>query len=191
MFESLDEVERDIAERLKRAASDRRSPMHVPTIGTADADLRMMVLRAFDPASMTCRLHTDARSPKCALIADGAPVGLLFFDPEKKIQIRARGVGRVEVRGPLADAAWADANEYARRCYLTEGGPGSVLEEPGSGLPPEIEGIRPSEDQLLPARANFAVLVVELGELDWLYLAHDGHRRAQFVVGGEARWIEP
>ena len=44
-----------------------------------------------------------------------------------------------------------------------------------------MEGIRPSEEQLLPARENFAVLLIEPTSLDWLYLAHDGHRRAQFA----------
>lgn len=191
MFTQLDEIERDIAGRLQQAASDRRSAMHMPVVGTKDADLRMMVLRCFDPQSWTCRLHTDARSPKCAVIGQGSPVGLLFFDPEAKIQIRARGEGRIETSGAVADRAWDEASAYARRCYLTQNGPGSALAGPASGLDPALEGIRPSEEQLLPARANFAVLLVSLHEVDWLYLAHDGHRRAQFAVGGEARWVEP
>jgi len=106
---------------------------------------------------------------------------VLAFDPEIKIQLRLRGAARIETSGPVADAAWAAASEYARRCYLAVGAPGSPADRPGSGLPVEVEGIRPSEEQLLPARENFAVLLIEPLSLDWLYLAHDGHRRAQFT----------
>ena len=54
----------------------------------------------------------------------------------------------------------------------------------------------PSEEQLLPARENFAVLLIEPSSLDWLYLAHDGHRRAQFARSGpgqnwQGTWVIP
>ncbi len=187
MFETLDQIAEDIRKSLTEAASNRRSPMHTPVVGTADADVRVMVLRAFDAKSWTCRLHTDARSPKCAVIGEGAPVGLLFHCSDTKIQIRAKGTGRIEREGPVADAAWADATNFAKRCYLAQGGPGTVSEEPTSGLPAEVEGVKPDDEQLLPARANFAVLLVELHELDWLWLGHEGHRRARFE-GGPGDW---
>lgn len=180
---TLHEVLIDIVARLTGAARDRRSPMHVPVVGTADGDLRMMVLRACDADLSQLRFHTDARSPKAFGIGQGAPVSILAFDPHHKVQIRARGVGRIETREPIADAAWAEASTYARRCYLAEAAPGSAAEAPLSGLPQEVEGVRPSEAQLVPARQNFAVLMVGLTALDWLYLAHNGHRRAKFARG--------
>lgn len=181
MFETLDAVLADAAAHLTRAASDRKSPMHVPVVGTADGDLRMMVLRACDPEIGLLRFHTDARSTKTATIAANGMASVLAFDPQAKIQLRLRGPARIETAGPVADAAWAAASEYARRCYLAVGAPGLPADRPGSGLPAEVEGIRPSEEQLLPARENFAVLLIEPMSLDWLYLAHDGHRRAQFT----------
>ncbi len=193
---TLDDALTDIAARLQQAARNRRSAMHMPVVGTSDGDLRMMVLRACDPDFSALRFHTDARSPKVGKIGQGAPVSLLGFDPEAKIQIRARGVGRIETSGPVADAAWAGASEYARRCYLAEAGPGTPSAEPVSGLPAAVEGIRPSYEQLLPARENFAVLLVSLTALDWLYLAHNGHRRAKFSRGEPSQpwqgtWVIP
>ena len=192
----LHDVLLDISTRLGAAARDRKSSMHTPVIGTADGDLRVMVLRACDPDLAALRLHTDARSPKAALIAQRPEVALLAYDPAAKIQIRARGLGRIERDGPVADAAWAAATAFARRCYLTSAGPGSEANAPQSGLPPELEGIRPTEEQLLPARENFAVLLITLTELDWLYLAHNGHRRAKFSRGDAGRpwqgtWVVP
>lgn len=196
MFETLDAVLADAAAHLTRAARDRKSPMHVPVVGTPDGDLRMMVLRACDAGIGLLRFHTDARSPKALTIGANGMASVLAFDPEAKIQLRVKGPARIESTGPVADAAWAAASEYARRCYLALGAPGSPTDQPRSGLPEEVEGIRPSEEQLLPARENFAVLLVQPTALDWLYLAHDGHRRAQFARSGpgqdwQGTWVIP
>lgn len=193
---ALEDVLADIGARLQRAARDRRSAMHMPVVGTSDGDLRMMVLRACDPDFAQLRFHTDARSPKVGKIGKGAPVSLLAFDPEAKVQIRARGLGWIEASGAIVDAAWAEASEYARRCYLAEAGPGTAVQAPVSGLPAAVEGIRPSYEQLLPARENFAVVLVSLTSLDWLYLAHNGHRRAKFSRGEpgqpwQGTWVIP
>lgn len=190
MFETLDQVEEDVRKSLAEGATNRRSPMHIPVVATSDAQVRMIVLRGWDPATSTLRLHTDARSAKVAAIGDGAPVGLLFHDPEAKIQIRARGRGWIETNTARVEAAWQASSEYARRCYLAVAAPGSKADGPTSGLPPEVEGVRPSEEQLLPARANFALLLVTVEEFDWLWLSADGHRRAR-LVDGEWRWAVP
>lgn len=193
MFETLDEIRADCANRLIRAARDRKSPMHTPVIVTGDVDARVMVLRAFDPASLTLRLHTDTRAPKAQAIAADPRIAAVFYDKGAKIQIRVRGHGRIEASGPVADAAWAASSNFARRCYLGEG-PGAASPVATSGLPPEFEGVEPDDAQLLPARENFAVLLITIESLDWLYLAHTGHVRAQFACtdgAWEGRWVAP
>ena len=196
MFATLDAVLADATSHLIRAARDRKSPMHVPVVGTADGDLRMMVLRDCTANIGLLRFHTDARSAKVQAIGAQGSASVLAFDPEAKVQLRLSGPARVEVSGAIADAAWAAASEYARRCYLAMAAPGTPTAEAGSGLPTEVEGIRPNEQQLLPARANFAVLLIEPTALDWLYLAHDGHLRAQFTRPGpdqdwQGTWVIP
>lgn len=189
MLDTFDAIRRDIDERLSHAVRDRHAPMHTPVVVTADADARIMVLRDFCPQTWSLRFHTDARAPKAALIGAGAPVGVLFYDKPAKVQLRCRGTGRIEATGPIADAAWAQSSRFARRCYMGEG-PGAVADQPTSGLPPEFEGYEPSETELLPARANFAVLIVTLTAIDWFHLAHTGHRRA-IIEQGEGRWVAP
>ncbi len=191
---SLDEIRDDIAKRLKRGANDWRDHLHAPVVATADADARVMVLRGFDTDSWTLRFHTDARAPKCGLIGDGAPIGVLFYDKQAKLQIRVRGEGRIERDTPLVDQAWEESTNFARRCYLGEG-PGTATDGPASGLPAAFEGVEPDDAQLIPARANFAILLVTLRQLDWFSLAHTGHKRAQFSCddSGEwkGRWVTP
>ncbi len=189
MLKTFEAIRRDIDKRLADAADNRRSPMHTPVVATADADARVMVLRRWQAESRTLRFHTDARAPKVAPIGEGAPVGVLFYDREAKIQIRCRGTGRIERDGAGADAAWAQSDNFARRCYLGEA-PGALSDEPTSGLPLRFEGVEPSDEELAPARPNFAVLLVAVETIDWFYLANDGHRRAVLTAAG-ARWIAP
>ena len=193
---TLDNIAQDIADRLQIGAESRKSPIHTAVIGTSDGDLRVMVLREFDADTNTLRFHTDSRSPKVAALANGAAVSVLAYDPDAKIQIRMRGVGRIEATGPLADAAWNAATPFAKRCYLAEHAPSDVTDGPTSGLPGWVEGIVPTPEQVAAGRANFAILLVEVKTFDWLYLANSGHRRARFVVGEDSdqlsgTWLVP
>ncbi len=193
MFEQLEDVRVDCTNRLIRAAKDRKSPMHTPVIVTGDVDARVMVLRAFDSRVWTLRLHTDLRSPKAQVIAADPRMAVLFYDKGAKIQIRARGEGQILTTGPQVDAAWAASTNFARRCYLGDG-PGTASDVPTSGLPVEFEGVEPDDEQIIPARENFALLMITLTVFDWLYLAHTGHVRAQFTRAGDewqGRWVSP
>lgn len=197
MFETLKDVEVDLITRLVKAARDRRSPMHVPVVVTSDVDARVMVLREFNPDEGYLRFHTDIRAPKVSAIATDPRMAVLLYDQTAKIQIRLRGKGRVLGDHPITDAAWDAGDNFARRCYLGEG-PGSASDTPTSGLPEAVEGIEPSDEQLVPARENFAVLLLDLEECDWLYLAHTGHMRAKFTRNPKAqsgqwhgRWVTP
>ena len=189
MLSTLDEIRNDIAQRLADGATNRRSPMHTPVVATADADARVMVLRGFDPDSWTLRFHTDARSPKVAVIGGDPRIGVLAYDKQAKLQLRLRGTGRIVKTGSEVENAWTQSDNFARRCYLGSG-PGEQSDQPTSGLPPEFEGVEPTDDQVKPARENFALLLVQIEEADWFSLAHTGHRRALFI-GDEGRWISP
>lgn len=189
MDADLEAIRRDVQGRLGRAARDRNSSMHIPAVATGGGDARLMVLREFDAAGWRLRFNTDARSPKVAAIEADPRVGVLFYDAEAKVQIRCRGRGTILTEGALVDAAWSEADSYARRCYLGEA-PGTRVSQPSSGLPEWVEGKRPSEDELAPARANFALLLVEVEEIDWYHLAHTGHRRALLRRDG-GEWLTP
>ncbi len=187
MFDHLDDVRQDLTNRLIRAARDRKSPMHTPAVVTSDIDARTMVLREFDAGAWSLRFHTDTRAPKVAPIEADPRVAVLFYDKGSKIQIRVRGTAEILRDAPVTDTAWDNGSNFARRCYMGDG-PGAVSDTPTSGLPADMEGVEPSDEQLVPARDNFAVLRITLKELDWLYLAHTGHVRAQFVRGEGGEW---
>ena len=188
-------VIQDIRDCLIRGANSRKSPMHSPVLVTADAQARVLVLRDFDQEAMILRFHTDARSPKVATLAANPAVTILAYDPDAKVQLRIGGTARIERSSEAAQAAWEASNNFARRCYLAEAAPGSLSNIPVSGLPQWADGVLPSDDQIAPARENFAILLVTICEVDWLYLAHGGHRRAHIKLDSphqpEFSWLVP
>lgn len=192
--DNLDAIASDLWARLAAAPGARNSPWHTPVVGTPDGELRVMVLRHVDVAGAALRFHTDRRSPKVGSIGPASRLSLLFYDPASKLQLRCSGTGRIACDGRAVDAAWAASTAASRRCYLAPIGPSSHADAATSGLPPLFESRLPTLAESEAGRVNFAVLTVRLDRIDWLYLAHDGHRRALFERSGDqwaAGWLIP
>ncbi len=185
---------------IEPGANKRTSPAHTPVVGSVNASglaqLRVMVLREADRTLRRLRFHTDSRSPKVGDLKNNNRVSILMYDAAEKLQLRLFGTARLESNGAAVDAAWIESTTFARRCYLAESAPGLVSNAPTSGLPAWIEGKQPSEMQLTEARANFAILWCDITELEWLYLANSGHRRARWTWDEaqqtwSGRWLIP
>ena len=176
---------------IARGVADRRSPFHILQVATVGLDggprVRSVVLRGFDAPARTLRFHTDARSAKVAEIAREPRVGLHLYDAGAKIQLRIEAVAAVAADGPAVEAAWAATREFSRVCYTVRRGPGEAIDAPAEGQPPTAPG---PED----GRPAFRTVTARMTGLEWLFLHHGGHRRAQFLFEGDAvrsRWLVP
>lgn len=185
---------------IEPGATERHSEAHCPTVATLDANglpsQRVMILRHVNWAARKLRFHTDARSTKTLTLSKRNAASVLFYLPEAKIQLRLNGTISMTTTGDEVDQAWNNATLFARRAYMATTAPGTVVEEPVSGLPAFIEGRQPTEQDITPARENFALLHVEFDTVEWLYLANSGHRRARWRWGldcanWEGRWLIP
>lgn len=181
-------------------SQNRKSPIHTPAVATATANghpsQRIMVLREADQETRMLRFNTDYRASKVADIGEKGPVSILGYHPDAKIQLRLSGHGRIEQYSAACDAAWNEATLYGKRCYLADPAPGSSVNGPTSGLDPDVEGRKPEGFEVAPARENFAILLVEIDRIEWLYLAHTGHRRALFTWNfrkndWDGQWLIP
>lgn len=155
-----------------------------------------MVLRAADRIARRLRFHTDIRSTKIQEIETFKSSSVLMYDPEPKLQLRLSGNLSMATDGDDVDDAWRNSTTFARRCYMAEHSPGTVMDEATSGLPLWIEGKQPEEHQLSDARANFALLWFDVRSLELLYLANVGHRRAKWdwddaTESWSGRWLVP
>ena len=169
---------------IEPGAIDRRSEAHCPSVATLDADgfpsQRVMILRHVDWELRKLRFHTDARSTKTQTLSERNAASVLFYLPETKIQLRLNGTMSITTVGKEIDQAWDDATLFARRAYMATTAPGAVVEQPVSGLPNFIEGRQPTDEDIAPARENFALLHLKFDTVEWLYLANSGHRRARW-----------
>lgn len=170
---------------LARGVADRRSPFHTPTLATIGLDgaprARTLVLRGFDPAARTLRLHTDARSAKAQEVLADPRAALHAYDARAQVQIRLQGRVTLHRADALADAAWAGSRPFSRMCYAVEPGPGSP-----AALPP------PAPRDPEAGRAHFTTLLFAFDRLEWLWLDAAGHRRALFTFGpDDAGWLVP
>lgn len=185
---TLEECLAEAFRRLSRGVADRRSAFHTPTLATVAPDgapeARTLVLRGFDPATRTLRLHSDARSGKVAALAWEPRAELHLYDADAKLQLRLAGRAVLHGEDAVAEAAWAGSRDFSRMCYAVEPAPGTPVAEP----PPA-----PRDPEA--GRAAFRVIALRFDRLEWLELAAAGHRRARFTWAGEgppaATWLVP
>ena len=179
-YDDLDATRVHALGLLARGVKDRRSAMHTFTVATLGLDgaprQRTVVNRGFDATTRTLRFHTDSRSAKLAELARDPRAGVHVYDPRAKIQLRLDTVATVHRDDRLRDAAWQATRPFSRVCYRVVPAPGERVADPGSV--PFEEGA--SDDTGVE---NFVAVTLRIEALEWLYLAHQGHRRARF------RWL--
>ena len=181
---------------LEEAASGARHGWHLPMIATGGTQphVRTVVLRSASTADRTLGCHTDVRSPKVTQLRVTPHACWCFYDKDNRVQLVADGTASVHTDDDVAEAGWDRSSASSRRCYLAPAAPGETLSEPKANLPDEWIGTVPPLDATAPGREHFAVVQTRVQRLDFLYLAHSGNLRAEFLFDGtgtlsEARWI--
>ncbi len=172
------EVWRDTWARLVRATRDRRHAYRHPVVASRcprrGVRARTVVLREADPAAARLGLHTDLRSGKVRELELEPRLSWCFYDPRRRIQVRAESRATVHAGDEVARAAWQQQGPAARALYAIEPAPGTPL------LPGASPGFRAGDDA---GFASFAVVLCLVEELDWLELGREAHRRIRFEPG--------
>lgn len=177
---------------LGRGVDDAKDPLRTPVLATLNRhgpSQRTVVLRHADRDARIIACHTDRRSGKAGEVLDDGRASWLFYDRQRKLQLRMAGNMSLHADDELADACWERVTARGRACYNTAVGPGRPVRRP-PGAPATTDSAAEAQD----ARGHFAVLACRIVFLDWLYLSARGHRRAQFewhTGGSSATWLTP
>ncbi len=166
------------------------------SLGNTGIGLRTVVLRQVDQDHQTLFFYSDYRAPKIAEIQTRPTVSCLFYDDRRRIQIRASGRGFVHWKDTISEAHWQRSSPANRKNYLSHYTPGSVVETPTDGLPEEMQGRQlPTPEASEAGKSTFAVIRLEVSDIDWLWLGDEGHRRAQFFYQNgtlrKMQWVTP
>ncbi len=195
---TLHEIEKEIWKSLVLGAERGRDGFHTFVIGnrTDDGvDQRTVVLREVEPKENQIFCHSDARSTKMADLKKYPQVSLLFYDAQRKFQLRMQALASVYESDYNADRHWVRTRLSSRKCYLTTLPPGAFLEMPSDSIPEEFLGRDPYMEESEKGQENFALITFQITRIDWLYLSSQGHRRALFQYdesgGFEANWLNP
>lgn len=132
------------------------------------------------------RFHTDRRSAKVPEIEADPAGAVLVYDPKQKIQLRLDCRLSVHSADELARESWAAKRDFSRLCYQVMRAPGEAVSDPAA-VPFSSQDSNEGAD-------HFAVIAAKITRIEWLYLAHQGHRRAEFTWqdgGWHGRWLVP
>ncbi len=180
-------------QQLQQAVTDRAHGFHIIQIATLTADdrpsIRSVVLRDVDCAEHIFRFHTDRCSHKVAELRRRDTVAAHAYDPSLNLQLRLWGNTRLHEDDAVAEQGWQHAAEMSRVCYRIQPASGSSLPDPWS-----ILHAVPDKEHGDPGRDRFMVVTVAVDCLEWLYLAHTGHRRARWqrrAGGWQGEWLVP
>ena len=194
-YEDFSEIKKKIWSLLDNAVKDRSSPFRIPVFACGnqnDIDGRIVVLRKSDRENNLLQFHTDLRSPKVNILKNNNNASLLFYDKEEKIQLRVKVECEINNQNSVTEASWKKTQHISRRCYLTDSPPGTISENPTSGMISKLEDFDYTMEQSEDGYKNFTVIKCYIKSIEWLYLAAKGHRRAKFdFKTNENTWLVP
>jgi len=195
-YESFAEIEKKIWSLLDDAVTNRASPFRIPVFicgSQNDFDGRIIVLRKSDQSNKLLQFHSDIRSNKIKILKDNKNASMLFYDKEEKIQVRVKVECTINSQNEVTKQSWLKTGHMSRKCYLVDNGPGTESSTPTSGLKPELDNFEFTMEQSEEGYKNFTVIQCKIKNLEWLYLAAKGHRRAKLQYSDYTKgcWLIP
>ena len=194
-YENLEEIQNKYWSMLDDAVTNRGSPFRIPVFMCANQDEidgRIVVLRKTDRKNNLLQFHTDFRSPKVKILKNNNKASLLFYDKEEKIQLRVKVNCEINNQNSITEESWKKTQHISRRCYLTDSPPGTISENPTSGMISQLEDFDYTMEQSEKGYKNFTVIKCKIKSAEWLYLAAKGHRRAKFdFENNKNSWLVP
>jgi|TARA_B110000438_G_scaffold298274_1_gene346189 3-hydroxyisobutyrate dehydrogenase len=196
-YNDLDKVYIKIWNLLVLGLKDRNAPFHIPVLITgnkSEFDGRIVVLRGVDVEEKKIWFHSDIRSNKVKVLKSNPKGTLLFYDKVEKIQLRVFGKTKINYHNDVTRKAWSKTSHMSRQCYLGEDSPGKNTSFATSGLSNDIDNSKYTLEESEIGYKNFCLIEISITDIEWLYLAAKGHRRAFFNLKNKIikkKWLIP
>jgi len=194
---NLDKLPDKIWEALEGACGKPQSPLRTPAFASTnqfETAVRTVVLRRAERAERRLTCFADVRSTKIRELKLNSQAQWLFYHPVQRVQIRATAQAFVYNENQIAREFWERMPLKQRVGYCATESPGSPLAEPGDAIPAALRSDRARESELETGYQNFAVIVTEVDQFEWLRIGDEGHRRAVLRWSGEKYsgfWLVP
>ncbi|MBT8460534.1 MAG: hypothetical protein HKP37_10660 [Boseongicola sp.] len=166
-------------DELERGVVDKTAPGNLLVIASSSRDhgptARIVVLRGVDRDSRTLTFFTHSASQKVANFKEDERAKILFWCPEKSLQIR---LSVTISMSPVNSRIWEKLGAGTRLNYAVDPTPGTPIEHPAAAL------------QATPKPSAMLQLDARVSEFETLWISPEGLRRAAFD-NEQSRWIAP
>ena len=183
---NLEDIYANIWSCLSSGIQNRHSDFHTFSLATCVNSVvhnRTVVLRGCSDESGSITFHTHSSSQKIKEIRENDNVECLFYSRKHKIQIRIKGKAIIHQNNELCRDKWEKMSKQSQLCYFQNIEPGMKIDKPE-----QIQQIHRNQ-----MSEYFIIIEVLVVKTDWLYLSHEGHRRAEFENNNinTGQWLAP
>jgi pyridoxamine 5'-phosphate oxidase len=188
-----DKILYEIWNELNLSLNTSNHPFHIFSVSTIKdnkPDARNVVLRSVEKEKRTITFHTDKRSKKIKQIYNSPDTCALFYDQQKKIQLRIYGKISINDDSNNIKERWNKSRDMSKLCYLNKISPGDKISSSKEYLyeKDDLNNINTGIN-------NFSIIDINIESIDFLNLNHKGHERIifNFTTDNETifNWVAP
>ncbi|MFH6604884.1 pyridoxamine 5'-phosphate oxidase family protein [Maribacter algicola] len=169
-----DDFFNELKEELQKGVSSKGHPFRYGVLATLGLEKmprqRTVVIRSVD-SLLNLHFYTDMRSKKVLHIKENNRVSLLFYHPEKMLQIRIEGLATIINDENILNKHWHNVHKAGQRDYTTKAAPGSILTNPDTL-------------EYLDDTNHFCLISVEPFKIEYLRLKRPNHVRLRYSKKG-------
>lgn len=197
MNKKFTEIYNSIHDDMTSAVPDYKDPFHLFYIANSSKkipNIRTVVLRNFSMSKKIFEFHSDIRSPKIKQLNINPNFSALFYNPDKKIQLRFSGITKILHKDASTKKRWSGISNSSRRCYLGPFNPSSTIEDDHPNIPDEFRFGDPKIEETEKGFENFVIVQCQFTSIDYLSLKYSGHSRCRFDFNGKnvsVCWLAP
>jgi len=165
---------------LVEAIKNGSDPHHffsLSTIRDNNAESRMIVLRDVTLSPFKIFFNCDIRSPKANQLQNQNNCTALFYNQERRIQMRLKCNIYLHYNNKLSKKVWENTPFQSRKCYMGSLNPSSELKAWDPNVPPKYIDRDPNEEDSYNGYNNFMHVELEIMYCDILELHYNGHIR--------------
>ncbi len=152
---------------------------------------RTIVLRGIDTEPLKIYFNADYRSSKVQELKANNFCSALFYDQERRVQLRFKCEAFLHYQNDISDKVWENTALQSRKCYMGPYKPSKVLEKWHPNIPLEYLKKDPAKNHSEEGYVNFVHIELMVVELDILELHHDGHIRFKVTNGTDLYYVSP
>ncbi len=166
----------ELKDELQKAVVHKGHPFRYFTLGTVGLDntsrLRTVVLRNISE-DLVLTFYTDKRSKKITHIKENKKVCLLFYHPEKQIQLKIDGNAKINSEEESKNAIWKTIHPNAKREYSSNQAPGTTI-------------TNPDNMEYLSDEDFFCLVEINCFKIEYLKLQRPHHLRVRFSKANDS-----